>query len=84
MDLAKIYIENENLNIDFKNIIREYFKNENNLFGYDYFRFLVLFILIKRINLTESNYINSTLFVQTSESIKRYFANFSDNQEEIN
>lgn len=84
LDLAKLYVENENLNIDFKNIIKEYFKNENNLFEYDYFRFLVLFIFIRKVNLTSSNYLNSTMFVQTASSIKRYFDNFSDYQEEIN
>lgn len=84
LDLAKLYVENENMNIDFKNMIKEYYKNENNLFGYDYFRFIVLFIYIKKINLTSSKYINSTLFITTANSIKKYFENFSDNQEEIN
>ena len=65
------------------NIIKEYYKNENNLFGYDYFRFLVLIIFIKKINLTSSDYINSTTFIKVANSIKRYFDNFSDNQEEI-
>ena len=83
LDLAKLYVENEHLNIDFKNIIKEYYKNENNLFGYDYFRFLVLIIFIKKINLTSSDYINSTTFIKVANSIKRYFDNFSDNQEEI-
>ena len=81
LDLAKLYVENENVNIDFKNMIKEYYKNENNLFCYDYFRFLVLLIHIRRINLTSSDYINSTNFINTASSIKKYFENFSDNQE---
>lgn len=84
LDLAKVYVENEKVDLDFKTIIKEHFKNENNLFEYDYFRFLVLFILIKKMNLTSSDYINSTYFTQVGSSIKRYFENFSDNQEEIN
>lgn len=81
LDMAKFYVENEHINIDFKKMIKDYFKNENNLFGYDYFRFLVLVIYILRINLTSSDYINSTIFITTSNSLKKYFENFSDNEE---
>lgn len=84
LDIAKLYVENENINIDFKNMIKEHFKNENNLFGYDYFRFLVLLIYIRKINLTSSDYINSIYFTKVGNSIKKYFENFSDYQEEIN
>ena len=80
------FVEEYSLAMDGDDIAfcQEYFKNENNLFEYDYFRFLVLFIFIRKVNLTSSNYLNSTMFVQTASSIKRYFDNFSDYQEEIN
>lgn len=84
LDLAKIYVENDNLNIDFKELIKGYYKSENNPFGYDYFRFLVLLIFIRRINLTSSDYINSTIFTSTAASLRKYFEYFSDNQEEVN
>lgn len=83
LDIAKFYLENEHLNIDFKSILNEHFKNENNQFYYDYFRYLVLLIIIRRINITDVDHINSVLFMDATSSIKRYFENFSDYQEEV-
>ena len=49
LDLAKFYLENEDLDIDFEElIVNNIFKNQSP-FYYDYFRFLVLYILIKKI-----------------------------------
>ena len=83
LDLAKLYIENENLNIDYKSMFHEIFKNENNPFYYDYFRYLILLIYIRRMNITNINYINGNTFMTTAISIKKYFDTFSDYQEDI-
>lgn len=83
LDLAKLYIENENLNIDYKSMFYEIFKNENNPFYYDYFRYLILLIYIRRMNITSAEYINGNTFSTTASSIKKYFENFSDYQEDI-
>ena len=66
---------------DMMNSIDKYY-DENQLFYYDYFRFLVLVIYIKRMPITIDDYINANSFVDTSESIKRYFKNFLDYKEE--
>ena len=81
--MAKLYIENENLNIDYKSMFHEIFKNENNPFYYDYFRYLILLIYIRRMNITSAEYINGNTFSTTASSIKKYFENFSDYQEDI-
>lgn len=83
LDLAKLYVENDDVNIDFKNIFKEYLKNENNTFYYDYFRYLVLLIYIRRINITNNHYLNGVMFNNTASKIKKYFENFSDYQEEV-
>lgn len=83
LDLAKLYVENEDINIDFKNIYSSILKNENNQFYYDYFRYLVLLIYIRRINLTNNPYLNGVIFNNTALKIKKYFENFSDYQEEV-
>lgn len=83
LDLAKLYIENENLNIDYKSMFHEIFKNENNPFYYDYFRYLILLIYIRRMNISNFDYINGNVFITTAISIKKYFDTFSDYQEDI-
>ena len=66
-----------------KNIFKEYLKNENNSFYYDYFRYLVFLIYIRRINITNNHYLNGVMFNNTASKIKKYFENFSDYQEEV-
>lgn len=83
LDVAKLYVENENLNVDYKSLITDYYKNENNPFYYDYFRYLILLIYVRRISITSEGYINAQTFNNTASSIKKYFENFSDYQEEI-
>lgn len=83
LDFAKVYIENENLNIDYKSIYKDIFKNENNPFYYDYFRYLILLIYIRRMNISSVEYINGKTFTNTALSIKKYFETFSDYQEDV-
>ena len=82
LDMAKFYVMNEQYDIDFKQLILDKYYDENQLFYYDYFRFLVLVIYIKRMPITIDDYINANSFVDISESIKRYFKNFLDYKEE--
>jgi len=78
LDMAKFYIENEYLDVDFNSLIQDYHKLNNNPFYYDYFRFLVLVIYIKKIMINEDLLINVNSFITTSNSIKKYFNNFKD------
>lgn len=82
LDMAKFYVLNEHLDIDYKSLILNEYYNENQLFYYDYFRYLVLVIYIKRMNVSTEEYVNANLFVSTANVIQRYFHNFSDYQEE--
>ncbi|HOR95967.1 MAG TPA: hypothetical protein PLA20_03780 [Bacilli bacterium] len=81
LDLAKFYVENQDLNIDFSQIIKDYYQNENNSFYYDYFRFLVLVIYIKRIVVHQLDHISAQNFIANAEQIKKYFALFPDSGE---
>lgn len=83
LDLAKYYIENEDLNVNFHElIVNGYFNGENN-FYYDYFRFLVLFINIKKLVVSSDYYATAQSFSNVSKSIQKYFDNFLDNKEDI-
>lgn len=77
LDLAKYYVENEDLNVDYKSIITSRYKNSNP-FYYDYFRYMVLLIYVARLNISTDEYISAGEFITTSNSIKKYFKNFSD------
>lgn len=83
LDIAKFYVSCEHLNLDFNEIIvKEYFNGENS-FYYDYFRFLVLYIYIKRIIISSDLYLSSESIISASESIKRFFSLFLDNKENV-
>ena len=77
LDMAKFYIENEDINIDLSSLIMDRYKSFNP-FYYDYFRFMVLIIYINRLNVTENNYANAQIFINTTNSLKKYFNNFKD------
>lgn len=81
LDVAKFYVQNEHLDIDYKNLILNEYYDENHLFYYDYFRYLVLVLYIKRVNISIEEFVNANMFVNNAEAIKRYFQNFSDYQE---
>lgn len=77
LDIAKFYIENEDLNIDFEYLLGEYFKRDKEIY-YNYFRFLVLFIYIKKLNVggLSNEVMNS--FVSVAGSIKTFMTRFND------
>ena len=83
LDMAKLYIESEDLNIDFKTYIVDYYYQYQDSFYYDYFRFLVLYIYIKRLVINNLDYVSAENFINTANSIKRYFEIFLDKQEQI-
>lgn len=83
LDLAKFYINNENLNLDFYELIVNAYFDSTNSFNYDYFRFLVLYIYIKKIVLSSERYLTAQSFINISDSIKKYFNTFLDNKKNI-
>ena len=83
LDLAKFYLENEDLEIDFNALIVEDIFENQSPFYYDYFRFLVLYILIKKIVISSEMYLTAQSFINISNSIKKYFSTFLDNNKNI-
>lgn len=77
LDLAKLYVENENLNIDYAGLLIDRFNNINP-FYYDYFRYMVLLLYVEGLVLSTDEYINAQMFINTTNSIKKYFDNFKD------
>lgn len=83
LDMAKLYIETNELGIDFKSYIVDYYYNNETTFNYDYFRFLILYIYIKRLKLNRLDYVSAENFINTSNAIKKYFELFLDKKEEV-
>lgn len=77
LDIAKFYVESEDLNFDIKAIIQSYFSKYEDPFYYDYFCFLVLFIYIKGLVIVDKDYVSSQNFIYTASSIKTFIATFS-------
>lgn len=77
LDVAKLYIENENLNIDYTKLLIDRFNNINP-FYYDYFRYMVLLMYVERLIISTDEYINAQMFINTTNCIRKYFDNFKD------
>lgn len=78
LDFAKLYVENENINVDLPKIIIELLQSFESNFYYDYFRYLLLLIYIKRININSNLYSMIMDFELAYNSIDKYFYNFID------
>lgn len=83
LDLAKFYLENEDLEINFEDLIVKNIFNTDSNFNYDYFRFLILYILIKKIIISNEKYLTAQSFINVTESIRKYFSRFLDNNKNI-
>jgi len=77
LDLAKFYIECEDLNLDFKSIITDYFSKYEDDFYQEYFYFLVLLYYFKGFVVIDKDYITAQNFLYVSEGIKRLFNDFN-------
>lgn len=83
LDMAKLYIESTDLKVDFKSLIVDYYYSEPDNFQYNYFRFLVLYIYIKRFTIGGVDYVSAQSFINFSANIKKYFEIFLDKQEQV-
>ena len=77
LDIAKYYIENEDVNVDMKTLIDNYFKDYDDNFYYDYFCFLVLLFYIESLNINEKDYVTSQSFIYSSQGIKKFMQTFT-------
>lgn len=83
LDIAKFYINNEHLDLDFEELIYHNIFENKSPFYYEYFRFLVLYILIKKIIISSEKYLTAQSFINVSNSIKKYFNTFLDNNKNV-
>jgi len=72
LDLAKFYLEAEDINIDRKSLIEQYFKKYDDDFYFRYFCFLVLLFYMKGLIIYDKDYITSQNFLYSSSSIKQF------------
>lgn len=79
LDIAKYYIEIEDINVNKKDLIFDYFKQYDNSFYFDYFCFLVLLYYIKSIIVYDKDYVSSQSFVYASNQIKKFLELFKEN-----
>ena len=76
LDMAKLYIENAELNVDLKSLIVSYFNKYEDDFYFDYFCFLVLLYYIKSITIIDKDYISAQSFIYISKAIKKFINDF--------
>lgn len=76
LDIAKYYVENKDINFDIAAAVKEYFKNYDDEFYYDYFIYLVNLFYIKGLIVDKKGYISTQSFIYTSESIKNFIKTF--------
>jgi hypothetical protein len=81
LDMAKFYIESEDLNIDLKNLVLTYFSKYDDPFYFDYFCFLVLLYYIKGMVIIDKDYVSSQSFIYTAHAIKTFLELFNLNEE---
>ncbi len=78
LDMAKFYIENEYLELDFKKILLDDYYVQKNHFYYNYFRFMVLFIYIKYIQIDKMIYFILNNFINCCQKISKFMDSFPD------
>lgn len=76
LDMAKFYLENEELNIDIKNIVLSYFEKLGDEFYFNYFCFLVLLYYVKGIVIIDKDYVSSQSFLYATHSISKFIKLF--------
>ena len=77
LDIAKFYIENKVIDYDIAYDIKEYFKQYDDEFYYDYFIFLVLFIYIKDLIVDDKCYKCTQNFIYIANSINEFIRKFN-------
>lgn len=77
LDMAKFYIESEDLNLDSKTIINNYFSKYDDDFYQEYFYFLVILYYLKGLVVIDKDYVTAQNFLYVSDSIKRITTDFN-------
>lgn len=77
LDIAKFYIENEDIYYDISSQIKEYLDSYDDNFYFDYFVYLVILIYLKGLIIDSKGYISTQSFIFTSNSIRKFIKNFN-------
>ncbi len=77
LDLVKFYVETEDVKIDRKEIVSDYFMKYNDDFYFDYFCFFVMLYYIKGIIIIDKDYVSSQSFVYASSMLKQFINDFN-------
>ncbi len=83
IDLAKLYIECEDVNVNKKEIFGNYFKNYDDSFYFDYFCFLVMLYYIKGMKIMNKDYLTSQNFSYTASKLNLFCKEFGLESENV-
>ncbi|HEY8395169.1 MAG TPA: hypothetical protein VIK96_00160 [Bacilli bacterium] len=81
LDLAKFYINSEDINIDRKTLVTRYFEKFDDEFYLNYFYFLVLLYYLQGIVIYDKDYVSCQSFIYGSSSIKNFLSTFGLNKD---
>lgn len=78
-DIAKVYILNEYINIDWEEFIKSWLDEYEGEIYKVYFKFLVLYIFILNVDILGENvYANTNSYIQISQKIQKFMKLFKD------
>ncbi len=77
LDIAKYYIENEDIYFDISSHILNYFNEFDDDFYFDYFIYLVMFLYLKGLIIDSKGYISTQSFIFTAKSLNKFIINFN-------
>lgn len=77
LDIVKLYIEAEEVDVNKKELFNEYFSRYDDNFYFDYFCFFVLLYYIKSLVIDDKDYVTSQSFVQIGKSINKFITDFN-------
>lgn len=82
LDYAKYYISNNFINVDYKTLILNHYDSDAYSFNYDYFKYLILYIYIMKINFTNEQQVNARNFENVAINISKFNNDFLDNKKQ--
>ncbi len=82
LDYAKYYISNNFIDVDYKTLILNHYDSDAYSFNYDYFKYLILYIYIMKINFTNEQQVNARNFENVTINISKFNNDFLDNKKQ--
>ena len=82
LDYAKYYVSNNFIDVDYKTLILNHYDSDAYSFNYDYFKYLILYIYIMKINFTNEQQVNARNFENVTINISKFNNDFLDNKKQ--